>query len=135
MQTLARDAFIVTDRTRNLVMDDFEAAVAQVERASGGVLPPEYREWLRQHKRGPSDHRQTPFDLDELLKTQRIVQRVIPLGTLAIGDDGYGNLVLLRFSDGSIEWHRHERLPDDPETETIRPSFTAFVELIAKGEV
>ncbi|ANP47564.1 hypothetical protein ATE48_17475 [Candidatus Viadribacter manganicus] len=116
-------------------MQEFEEAVAQVERASGGVLPAEYRHWLRTHKPGPTDHRQTPFDLSELLKTQRLVQDVIPPGTLAIGDDGYGNLVLLRFTDGAIEWWHHERESNDVSTDTIRPSFTAYLELIAKGEV
>lgn len=116
-------------------MQDFDDAVAQVERAAGGILPPAYREWLRQHRSGPSNQRQTPFDVEELLETQRLVQHVLPPGTLAIGDDGYGNLVLLRFSDGSIEWWFHERHPSDIETETIRPSFPAFLELIAAGEV
>ena len=63
--------FVRTSSTRDSVMRDFENAVAQVEHAAGGTLPPEYREWLRQHRPGPSDHRQTPFDLEELLKTQR----------------------------------------------------------------
>jgi len=116
-------------------MPEFEKVVAQVEGAAGGALPVQYREWLRQHRPGPSDHRQTPFDIEELLKTQRLVQEVIPPGTLAIADDGYGNLVLLRFSDGSIEWWNHEREPDDLDTETIAPSFEAFLELASKGEV
>lgn len=116
-------------------MSDFEDAVAQVERTAGGTLPSEYREWLRRHTPGPGDHRQTPFDLTELLETQRLVQDAIPPGTLAIGDDGYGNLVLLRFSDGSIEWWWHERSLENHETETIRPSFAEFLHLIAKGEV
>jgi hypothetical protein len=116
-------------------MQDFENAVAQVERASGGALPSHYREWLRQHRRGPSDHRQTPFDIVELLETQRLVQDAIPPGTLAIGDDGYGNLVLLRFADGSIEWWNHERELNNFETETIRSSFAEYLDLIAEGEV
>ena len=116
-------------------MQNFEDAVAQVERTAGGVLPHAYREWLRQHRRASSDHRQTPFDLEELLKTQGLVQNVIPPRTLAIGEDGYGNLVLLRLSDGSIEWWCHERKSGDPKTNTIRPSFEEFLKLIAKGEV
>ncbi len=73
--------------------------------------------------------------IEELLKAQRLVQQVIPRGSLAIAHDGYGNQVLLRFSDGSIEWWSHEREPDDHRTETIAPSFESYLELIAKGEV
>jgi hypothetical protein len=116
-------------------MQSFDETVARVEQAAGGALPREYREWLRHCRPGPTDHRQTPFGIDDLLETQRLVQNAIPPGTLAIGRDGYGNLVLLRFSDGSIEWWCHDRYPDDQETQTIRPSFEAFLELIAKGEV
>lgn len=116
-------------------MQNFDDAIAQIERASEGTLTADYREWLRQHRPGPSDHRQTPFGVAELIETQRLVQDVIPRGTLAIGDDGYGNLVLLRFADGSIEWWNHEREPGDFATETIRSSFAEYLDLIAKGEV
>lgn len=116
-------------------MPDFDEAVAQIERTCGGELPPDYRNWLQEYRPGPSDHRQTPFDVAELIETQRLVQDVIPPGTLAIGDDGYGNLVLLRFADGSIEWWNHERELGNFKTETIRPSFAEYLDLIAKGEV
>ncbi len=115
-------------------MAEFEELVTQVERVAGGALPSDYREWLRRHEPGASDHRQTPFDLQELLRTQRIVQDVIPPKTLAIGDDGHGNLVLLRLSDGSIEWWCHEREAEDFQTETIRPSFADYLHLIAERE-
>ena len=117
-----------------LEMADFEEFVAQVELIADGALPADYREWLRRHESGASAHRQTPFDLQELLSTQRIVQDVIPPKTLAIGDDGHGNLILLRLSDGSIEWWCHEREAGDFQTETIRPSFSDYLHLIAEGE-
>jgi hypothetical protein len=115
-------------------MHEFDDAIAEVERRAGGQLPDDYRQWLLQHRKSPSDHQQTPYDLDELRETQRLVQDAIPPGHLAIGADGYGNQVLLRFSDGSIEWWCHE---DQPEygTDTIRPSFEEFMRLVAQGEV
>ena len=54
---------------------------------------------------------------------------------LAIGGDGYGNLVLMRLSDGSVEWWPHERPTDDVQTTTICRSFADYLDLIAKGEV
>ena len=116
-------------------MADFDDIISRVEQTAGGTLPADYLEWLRLHRPSDDDHRQTPFDVGKLVETQRIVQDVIPPGTLAIGDDGYGNLVLLRFVDGSIEWWSHERNEADHQTKSIRPSFLEYLELIAQGEV
>ena len=121
--------------TRECRLSDFEDIISRVEQTAGGNLPTGYREWLRTYRPSDDDHRQIPFDVAELVETQRIVQDVIPAGTLAIGNDGYGNLVLLRFADGSIEWWSHEHLDGNHETKTIRPSFPEYLELIAQGEV
>ena len=75
------------------------------------------------------------IDLNQLLEVQRLVQDVIPPGTVAIGDDGYGNLVLLRFADGSIEFWDHERELNDFATETICPSFAAYLEFLTISPV
>jgi len=115
-------------------MEVFEKALQQVEREAAGVLPDHYRNWLRKHRRRSSQDRRTPFDLDELLQTQRLVQDVLPAGTLAVGDDGYGNLMLLRFSNGAIEWWDHEREFGDDRTEFVASSFEAFLEQLGAGE-
>ncbi|ABI77679.1 conserved hypothetical protein [Hyphomonas neptunium ATCC 15444] len=116
-------------------MADFDEIISRAEQTAGGILPKEYLEWLRLHRPSDDDHRQTPFSIGELVETQRTVQDVIPPGTLAIGNDGYGNLVLLRFVDGSIEWWSHERNEANHKTKSIRPSFPEYLELIAQGEV
>ena len=114
---------------------DFEAKIEQVERKFGGKLPPDYVHWLKRHQPGPDDHAQTPYCLEQLINTQILIQDVLPQGMLAIGGDGYGNQVLFDSSTGGIEWWNHEREPDDQRTETIRPTFSSYLELIAKGEV
>ena len=116
-------------------MRELEAAVTQVEQRLGAPLPGEYRLWLFQHRSIPTDHRQSPFEVIELLETQRLVQDVLPPGHLAIGPDGYGNLVLLRLCDGSVEWWSPDHEPSDRRTDTIAASFSNYLELISSGQV
>jgi hypothetical protein len=116
-------------------MRDFNDAMSQIERLSGGQLPVEYRQWLSMYQPMSTNSEHRPFDLNQLLEVQRLVQDVIPPGTVAIGDDGYGNLVLLRFADGSIEFWDHERELNDFATETICPSFAAYLEFLTISPV
>ena len=76
-----------------------------------------------------------PFEPEEALATNRLVHDVLPAGTLAISDDGYGNFFLLRFSDGSIEWWDHERHLGDEATDKIAPSFLEFLNYLSRLEL
>ena len=108
--------------------ETFETKIERIQRAANVKLPQDYVDWLAQHRRKPDDEGDTPFDVDQLLETQRIVQDILPQGTVAIGDDGYGNLVLIRCSDGSILWQFHEDLDD---IEVVGSSIHAFLERVA----
>ena len=111
--------------------EDHAALLQRIEHFAGCSLPHSYAEWLSAPRTEPPDSRL--FDMAKLLETQRIVQAVLPAGSIAIAEDGYGNLFLMQCADGSVVWWFHE-LDEEGHNrvEPIADSFAAFLDELAK---
>jgi hypothetical protein len=128
--------------TREQVMD--------LEKKLGCTFPPEYRDFLfttnvgtfsapARHGRGPGAPGVSVLfgvcgeEDGDLLAQREIYEGRIPAGYLAVGSDGGGNLICLRYSDGTVYFWDHEGEASGVDAPTmtnmhkIAGTFTEFI--------
>ena len=126
-----------------------EERILSLEQKLGLTLPSDYRDFIATHRessnRPPQVVSSNPdywgvsniFELGDgasylqVDENYRLVGDVIPKATVAIADDGAGNLFLLdcRLGSGRVDWWDHEQNLGEDRVEMAASSFTEFLSI------